>query len=486
MPLDVRIRSGRSTLRSPAILVSLVLGTALATLMLVAAPSATAAAGDPFDPSTQRLFASKSASQSDPTGVFELSPNSGGTYTFAQIGTDADLVHNALTYNPLDNYLYAITGNPLDSDVPAQSLIKIGATGGYTVVGSSQFRDPDDTGAQIYIGAVDPETGVFYVMNGDPSTPENPTSQLIRIDIDPTSSGYGTASGAPVTLSTGWNNVNRGSDFTYSGGFLWALGDTALSRIDPTDGTVTTFPVPAQADSSDGDQAGAAWTFSNGDLGFSYNTSGLVIRISVTDPSSATPTITTVLASGGAPSGQNDGAAIPGTVDLSITKAAAKIDQDKRVRWTLVVKNEGGNPSTGWTVTDTIPAGFTDISVSGGDSSTVDGRDVTVLGGALAVDATETITIEATVTEAVTPTVTNTATVTGDDPDAVATNNVASAELTYPTTTPGGGTAGPGVPATGVEAQDNGLNLSLLVLGLLLTGGAGIAYAAQRRRDRSA
>jgi uncharacterized repeat protein (TIGR01451 family) len=478
-----RAGGARRTVRGLAALrLIAVVVTAAAALV---APAANAAAGSPFDPSTQQIFTSKSASQTDPTGLYSVSPNSGGTYTFTQIGSDSDLVYNALTFNPLDNYLYAITGDGKSSGVPAHSLIKIGANGGYSVVGSAQFPDPDSASAQIYLGAVNPKTGVFYVMNGDPNGLGNATSQLARININPSSAGYGTAAGAPVTLSTGWDNVARGSDFAYSQGYLWALGDTSLSRIDPATGAVATFPVPTGADSSAGDQAGAAWTFADGDLGFSYNQSGLVIRIRVTNASAASPGITTVLSSGGSGSGQNDGAAIPGTVDLSITKAAVKIDQNKRARWTMVVTNNGGNPSAGWTVTDNVPAGFTKIAVAGGTSSSVSGQKVTVKGGALAVGATATITVEATAPANPDPTVTNTARVVGDDPDAVSSNNVASAELTYSTSTGSGSV--PGAPATGTPPAAGGPGpLTLAGLGLLGVAVVGGLVGAMRRQRTAA
>jgi len=399
---------------------------ASSSLTLSASAASGGDAGDPFDDSTQRVFASKSSSQSDPTGLYELTPGP-SSYSFTSIGGDADLVYNALTFNPDDNYLYAISGNPLGSGVKAGSLLKIGEDGDYEVVGSTQYTDPDDASKQIYIGAIDTDSDTFYVMNGDPGNP----SQLIVVPLG------GGAAPAPVALSQTWDNVGLGSDFTFSNGFLWSLGDDSIARIDPSNGDVDTYSVPAAADSSNNDQAGAAWTFRGGDLGFSYNGSGTVIRIHVTNPSAGTPTFAVVSAKAGSGSGQNDGAAIPGDgIDLELQKTGSLLNNGKQIRWTLTGKNNGSGASPGWTITDTLPAGLANVTASGDGSPQVSGNTVTASGAFLAEGDTVTVTITADVTSSAVSPLRNTALIAGADEDEVASNNADTAAVTLPKPAP--------------------------------------------------
>ena len=455
--------SQRRPLRRLAAIAALAVAAPLA--LLAGTAPAQAAAGAPFDPSTPQILTSKSDNAGDPTGLFRLA-QTGGVYAFTQIGPDTDLVHNALTFSTEDNYLYAVTGDPLNSGVPTGSLIRIGSGGGYERVGTDTFLDAAN---QINMGAFDPDSGIMYVQSAQ-------SDQLIAIDP-----ATGTEAAPRVTVTSTditipSDGVVCGSDFVFAEDYLWSLGDALICRLDPTTGELDTWAKPAGSASPVApDQAGAAWTFLDGDLGFSYNGSGQVVRIELADADAATPTFTVVSNLPGAGSGQNDGAAIAGTVDLAIAKTAALLDGGARVAFTLRVTNNGGADSTGWTVTDTIPAGFTNITVAGAGSASVSGQTVTVVGGPLAVGASETITVTVTSPTPRPASVTNTASVAGFDTDPVDANNTSTATLPFPA-----GPALPGAPLTGMDSESVWPLVGAGALGALVLAGAGWQY---RRRE---
>lgn len=437
--------------------------------LLAGTAPAQAVAGDPFDPSTPRILTSKSDNAGDPTRLFELA-QTGGTYAFTPVGPEADLVYNALTFSTDDAYLYAITGEPLQSGIPTGSLIRIGNAGGYDRVGTATFTDG---AAQINMGAFDSDTGTMYVQSAQ-------SDELIAIDpATGTETDRVTVTSTDIAIPS--DGVVCGSDFVFSDGFLWSLGNTQLCRLDPATGELDAFAKPAGSGSSVApDQAGASWAFLDGDLGFSYNGSGQVVRIEVSNPAAATPTFSVVSNLAGSGSGQNDGAAIAGTVDLAIAKTAVLLDGGARVAFTLTVTNNGGADSTGWTVTDTIPNGFTNITVTGAGTATVTGQTVTVVGGALAVGDSETITVTVTSPTPRPASVTNVATVDGLDPDPVAANDTSTATLAFPAV-PGPGAPGtPGAPLTGMDTASVWPLVGAGALGAAVLAGAAWQY---RRRE---
>ncbi|MEW1552321.1 DUF11 domain-containing protein, partial [Streptomyces tsukubensis] len=122
-------------------------------------------------------------------------------------------------------------------------------------------------------------------------------------------------------------------------------------------------------------------------------------------------------------------------VDLALSKTGpATVDAGDTVSYTITVTNDGPSDSSGWTVTDTVPAGLT------GASSPTSGCSVTAgtlscTGGPLAVGASTTITLTGTAAEGISS-ITNTATVTGNEPDPNPGNNSDSV-TTSVTGTPG-------------------------------------------------
>jgi uncharacterized repeat protein (TIGR01451 family) len=113
--------------------------------------------------------------------------------------------------------------------------------------------------------------------------------------------------------------------------------------------------------------------------------------------------------------------------NLELTKtASAVVDPGGQVTWTLTVTNNGPDPSTGYTVTDTLPAGITNIQA---DGCTVEGQTVTCeVEDDLPVDGTAVIVITGDAPNSATTCFENAASVAGDEDDPDLDDNEASAE----------------------------------------------------------
>jgi uncharacterized repeat protein (TIGR01451 family) len=118
--------------------------------------------------------------------------------------------------------------------------------------------------------------------------------------------------------------------------------------------------------------------------------------------------------------------------DLGIAKSGpATVDPSGRITWTLNVTNNGPGASAGSTVTDTIPAGVTDVSSDTPGCTVADGK-VTCAVGALAVGASTSITVRGTAPATRNTCVVNSATVDGDGDDPNAANDTATATTCTP------------------------------------------------------
>ncbi len=253
-----------------------------------------------------------------------------------------------------------------------------------------------------------------------------------------------------VKLSKAWQPI----DFTYYEGFMWGLSGTTIYRLNLSTGEVTTYAAPAGVESGN---YGAAWTFSNGNLGFSNNATGGIFKIEVKTP--ATPTFALLAHyTGPVASQSNDGAACIAKekVDLGIVKTGpATVMTGGAVTWTLTVTNHGPGNSSGFSVQDTVPSAFTNVKTSTPGCS-VSGNEVMCAEGALAKGATFIITVTATA-PATAQCLTNEATVTGDEEDPNLANNTSS----FQTCTE--------VPKLGVTKKDNLNPLKFETLGQVVT-----------------
>ncbi|WP_308296690.1 DUF11 domain-containing protein [Streptomyces sp. ISL-44] len=123
----------------------------------------------------------------------------------------------------------------------------------------------------------------------------------------------------------------------------------------------------------------------------------------------------------------------PAQVDLAVDKTGpASAQAGDPVTYTIKVTNNGPDASTGWTLTDAIPAGLQNASTST-PGCTIAGGVLTCTGGPLAAGASATITLTGTAGPGITS-ITNTATVDGNEPDPVPGNDTDT--VTTPITTP--------------------------------------------------
>jgi hypothetical protein len=203
--------------------------------------------------------------------------------------------------------------------------------------------------------------------------------------------------------------------------------------MDPATGTVDTFPAPSGVAPVGGTNQGvygAAWTFSNGNLGFSNNDTGEIYEISVKGPSSASPEFTLVSsAAGPVAQNNNDGASCLGEdTDLSIVKTGpATVVAGGAITWALTVTDNGPGNSSGFAVTDDVPAGVKDVT-SSTPGCTVTGRDVQCAEGNLDNGDSFVMIVSGTAPATAGTCVTNTATVTANEHDPNPKNNTSSVQ----------------------------------------------------------
>jgi uncharacterized repeat protein (TIGR01451 family) len=262
--------------------------------------------------------------------------------------------------------------------------------------------------------------------------PVAPTGPTAKITV---TSGGGTE--LAITKADAPDPVALGGSLTYT------LTVTNNGPDSSTDSTVTdTLPAgvtfvsatPSQGTCS---QAAGTVTCTLGPLAAGASaTIAIVVTVDATAvcPLSDTATVTGVETD---PVAANNSAtastACGGGTDLAITKADAPdpVALGGSLTYTLTVTNNGPDPSTDSTVTDTLPAGVTFVSAtpSQGTCSQAAGT-VTCTLGPLAPGASATIQIVVTVDPTAVSPLSDTATVTGVETDPLAANNSATAETT--------------------------------------------------------
>ncbi|AXL13136.1 DUF11 domain-containing protein [Microbacterium foliorum] len=386
----------------------------LVSMNLVGASPAMAAPGDAFDPSTPTVFVAQS-NAGQTTQLSRAETTGDGTFAFTpEGGRLASGNYNAISFNTSDNYIYGVVTTAIGS-IPNGSIIRIGQGNVVTRVGTSTFTPPTQ-----FVGAFNSDNGRLYIANGSNT---NPIIRQINVSTG--------AEVASITPSIGGYSI---ADMEYLDGFFWAYDYNAdqptgsLIRINPTTGETTRFPGAVTTTLTGA--WGAAWRFGNGNLGFSHNGTGTIVQLRITNPGSANPTFTTVSTTPGPGSSGNDGTAIPGLpADLSITKTGpATFVSGDRISYNVTVTNNGAGVSSGWTVTDVLPAGLSNPTVTGNVSETIAGNTVTVSGSRLAVGQSTTFTIAADTNVSPPACVTNTASVLGNEADPNANNNQSSAQ----------------------------------------------------------
>ncbi|MGY1551215.1 DUF7927 domain-containing protein [Microbacterium sp. A588] len=382
----------------------------------LAAPTASAAPGDPFDGSRPTVFVAQSQT-GDPTGMYRSETSGDGTYAFTpEGGPIASGNYNAISYNADTQLVYGAVITAIGA-IPRNAFVRIGEGGFVTRVGSATYP------VAQWAGAFNPANNRLYTTNGGVGI------SAVLYQANPATGAI--TAGATIT-GTNWTLA----DFEFHDGYLWAFNYNAaqpagtIARIDPTTGILTNFPgvIPGAV----GGAWGAAWKFGNGNLGFSNNGTGNIAQLRITDGASATPTFEVISMSAGPPSSGNDGTAIPGDpVDLVMDKAAPPtFVPGGDVTYTLTVMNNGPGESSGWAFSDVVPAELTGVTVTSADATcTANGNTVNCAGGRLLAGDSVEITITGTSSATAVACFSNTATVLGNELDPDETNNSDSAEV---------------------------------------------------------
>ena len=331
--------------------------------------SAGTALAAPAAPSPATIACSVSTgflSQGSPTQLYAEQFGS-GTIAFNAVGdTSAGLTYNAISVSPVNGYIYGVETSPTPGN-----LLRINPT-------NASIEDLGATSPALPSGLV---TGSFDASGSHYYVTSSNSSTLYDVDVV-----AGTVSTIALSGSTGL------ADFTVVGGYLWGFKSNAPVRVDPSTGQVTTFStITGMATGT----YGAAFTLGNGDGEFGNNSGG-VTEVHIDNPSSATPTFTVIATSASNSASTNDGAAcVSAATHLAVsTSSPTTVVQGGTVTWTVTVTNEGPATSSGFTLTDALPTGYTPTTMTTGCSA--NGTTVTCTHGTVNVGDTTTISISAT------------------------------------------------------------------------------------------
>ena len=390
---SARTEESRAGWRRLSSVLVIALLSALVSIPLSMPLPAAAAPGDPFDPSTPRVFIAQDA----PTRLYSAVQGN-GAITLQPEGAVSAIEYNAISFNTVDRYLYGLRRDAGFRTV----LVRVGQGGVVTSLGVVTGL-PAPPGAEVYnqgaFGA-GASANTLYVRTSQPSS-----AQMWAVNVT-------TGTATTITLSTAVPNV---SDLTWKDGFLWGMSSAnVMYRINPASGQVSSWATGLVLNGA----FGAQWTYGNGNLGLSDNATGLIHQLAIGSPTATTPTFTLVSTTAGPASANNDGAAISGLdVDLGIVKTGPAVyTPGAAITYTLTVTNNGPGVSSGYQVTDTLPAGITGGSSSTAGCAVTSGVLRCGLAG-LAVGATRTVTVTGTVAAATTGLLTNAARVIGNERD---------------------------------------------------------------------
>jgi uncharacterized protein DUF6923/uncharacterized protein DUF11 len=371
-------------------------------------------------------FLSESHATSGPTTLFH-STSSPATYVASPAPPYAG-AYNAIAFGPTgpsQGYIYGMTRHAAQNE-----LIKIDDTGailaGYPKVITGFPTAPPSP----VVGAFDP-SGNYWVTDGGGST--------LAYEINVATPNVD--AGSPVTISPdsfkpddwSWTAGNGYPDGTTGHpGFLWGLYGNQLYRVSTTgaDGHWTVPGIPSTPL-----VYGAAWTFSNGDLGFSNNATGLIYEVSVGTPAAAAAATPSPVLAGAPYAGPqsnnalNDGTSCLGQdTDLGVASTGpATVPAGGTITWNLTVTNSGPGESSGFLVNDATKGAISDVTTSTPGCAVADkGLEVQCAEGTLDIKDSFTVTLSGTAPQAANDCVVNMVTVIANEADPNSKNNSSS------------------------------------------------------------
>jgi len=317
-------------------------------------------------------------------------------------GEGTDWVYNALAYNQKDGFLYAVSqdrrtdGGPAgaphantDQAKPAGVLLRISPVNGEVkALGSiTGIEDAIDIETGFTNGTFDLDGNFIFSNNSAYGT-----GKVYRVEF----SGGGSDSastpandGESITALKAEKSSKQlsANDWAYAGldkdgqlntQYVWSLnsvdsdGDgirerrlyrTDVKNGDTLDWDVTGLRTPAGQQIIDGIY-GNAWTYGNGNLGFSENRTGLAFQIAVDNPNAEDKSQIGIALVGSerVPSSYNNDAASnaltvhefkAAKVDLQVSKTFTK-DENGNPQWVVNVTNLSDCASSGFTLRDAL------------------------------------------------------------------------------------------------------------------------------------
>jgi uncharacterized repeat protein (TIGR01451 family) len=331
-----------------------------------------------------------------------------GLGKFVSIGVTPTVSYNAISYRTQDDFIYAI-------ELGAKNLLKIGQRG-LVVERTALPGLPNlDAGWNAGTFGEDEHQDTLFIRAAGAAM-----ARMYAIDVD-------TAAVTPMILSRGVPNT---ADLVYKDGNIWTFFQDKNNvgqafRIDLVPNSsgeheVAVFPINY---GFNGLTFGAQWMYGNGNVGLSENRTGGIFQYQILDSNSAAPTFVPVFARPleGNSSSLNDGTSKNGPpVNLGIVKRApSSVIAGSSFEFTLEVTNHSDSWSSGFVVTDRVPAGFTNVQTltSGCNSLPIAGGETEIkcVGGMLAPGATYEIKIRAQLPAATASCVPNTASVLGNE-----------------------------------------------------------------------
>jgi uncharacterized repeat protein (TIGR01451 family) len=387
--------------RAARSLVSVVLALLVALVAFGVVPGRAWAVGPAFDPASPTVF----VAHGTPTVQLSKAVESNGTLVFEDIGGPQP-EYNAIAYDTVDNYLYGVD---FTTGATRGDIIQVGSDG-----------VPNDLG--VNIGTTPQVIAAWNPVNDEVYFATGVGGAEALVPFDPATRTLGTA--IPVS-------ANLPPDLTYAQGYFWGWGSGLIDRVDPATGAVTTFPGTSSlfpncfgAPACGG--AGADWTYGNGNIGFNEN-QGQIYQISITNGGSANPTFKLISQQPGPASSNIDGAANPGLpTDLVMHKTASSqtVGDGGALTYTLTVTNNGPGNSSGYTISDPLPADLSNPTTTSTGCSITAGVLTCVSANPLNAGATSVpVTVTGTVPNPFVTPITNTATVTANEQDPNPTND---------------------------------------------------------------